>query len=183
MGTKVKSKKSNKGQRKVTKISKQSTQLSWPVILVAIAVLGGLVMGGWQYFINPSEAARNGAILTPAATTTKSATTNRSTEEQGFIDEASRLFHDEYNKCYVMSDTAAKCKCMSGVIAKLEALRARILAAGDKYQSIVSFWVDYYITKIKETMSGLGCDSNGNVSAPSTTSSVLSRWSRLFRMF
>ncbi len=113
--------------------------------------------------------------------TNRTSAVQRSAEGQGFIDEASRLFHEEYNRCYVMDNLAEKCKCMAGVVEKLEALRAKIIATGKDYQNLIDFWVNYYIKKIQETLIALGCDLNGNV--VQQTMSFRSRLSRLFRVF
>lgn len=173
MGTKAKSKRSGRIKNKLS-------QQNWPAILVALAILIGLVMAGKDYFVNPSEAARRTIINMQQKTNKSTTAANRSAESQGFIDEASRLYHEEYNRCYVMSDLKAKCKCMAGVVKKLEALRERIIATGGDYQNLIDFWVDYYIKLIQQTLTALGCDLNGNVVTPAAASSTLSSWTRWF---
>lgn len=169
-------------RRSTTKTKRVSTKkqgLLWQNVAALAAVLViliGIALAAKSVLVDPSEAAVRG-ILTPQTTTTQTGQLQRDQEQQDFIDEATRLFHDEYNACYRIQDKAAKCDCMAGVVKKLEDLRARIIATGKDYHDLINFWVDYYLKLIRQTMAALECPSGTTTIAKPNqpTTSVFSR--------
>jgi hypothetical protein len=182
MATKSKSKKIVRG-RKVTQKNKiKLSQLNWPAILIAAAVLIGLFSSGRELFVSPSEAARGSLFATPRTTTTRSDAPKDATGRD-YNKEATDLFYNGYSHgCFLKTDPAERCACTAGVLAKLKALLADVIATGDtNYRNLISR-LNFYIKHIQETMAAWKCGVDGHLLQPQTATPSVSRWLQFFRI-